>query len=424
MIRKLLCATLVLAAPPALSDVRVHDDTNAVSVPYADWELRFPSQGWDLAQQRQAPDGRQFYYVLVKPSTGLIVSFFLEPAYKCDTGDACRANFRKNPGAAYVNLKENRTLTFKDFSVVEFSTTMGPLEQLHWSAHMVRDGVWIDMHMSGMAKLVKDFSALQVFAEQLSVAPKALCPECLKVKGLSRQDSTILFSKARAGDAKAWDRLQELAKSGDAEAQFMAARMYSWGAPFLKQDERESVAWAQKAAEQGHAEAQSNLAYFHVSGRGLDKKDPQAALQWWTKAAEQGFAPAQYSLGVLYATDATLKDEAKHLEWMRKAGDLGLASAQVSLGVAYARGQGTPRNIVTALEWYNKAALQGNETAMVNMAALYGLAGSDKKESLDLALRILNEPVLAVNERAKSLKAKICEERPSACKESPRKPAP
>src|SRR5262245_225023 len=113
MLRKLLSVSLLLVALPALADVRVHDETDAVSVPYADWELRFPSQGWDLAQQRQAPDGRQFYYMFSNFKRRLIVSFFLEPAYKCETGDACRANFRKNPGSGYVNLKENRTLTLK-----------------------------------------------------------------------------------------------------------------------------------------------------------------------------------------------------------------------------------------------------------------------------------------------------------------------
>jgi TPR repeat protein len=420
MLRLALLAVLVLPTLPVLADVRIHGDTDAVSMPYVDWELRFPPQGWELSQQRQAGDGRQFYYMFSNLRRRLVVSFFLEPAYKCETGDACRANFRKNPGAGYVNLKENRTLTRGEFSVLEFSTSVESFEQLHWSAHMVRDGVWIDMHISGVTRLVKDYAALQAFAEEISVAQKTACPECLKLKGLSRQDSTVLFSKARAGDAKSWDRLQELAKSGDAEAQFIVARMYSWGATFLKQDEHESVTWCQKAAEQGHPDAQSNLAYFHVSGRGVDKKDPQAALQWWTKAAEQGFAPAQFSVGLLYGTD--LKDDAKSFEWMKKAANSGLANAQLNLGLMYVRGVGPARDLGLALDWYQKAAIQGNEQAMVNMAALYGLSG--RKDFVDAALVILNEPVLAVNDRAKGLKAKICAENPDACKDRRNSPVP
>lgn len=412
MFRTLLLATLIAPALPVFADVRVHGETDGVSMPYVDWELRFPPQGWDLTQQQRAGDGRQFYYVLFNLKRRLVVSFFLEPAYKCETGDACRANFRKNPGSGYLDVKESRTLALGEFSVFEFSTSVESFEQLHWSAHMVRDGVWIDMHISGVKRLVKDFAALQAFAEEIAVAPKASCPECVKLKGLSRQDSTILFSKARAGDAKSWDRLQELAKSADPEAQFMVARMYSFGAPFLKQDERESVAWVQKAADQGHAEAQSNLAFFHASGRGVDKKDPQAAEQWWTKASEQGFAPAQFSLGVLYGTE--LKNDAKSLEWMQKAADQGLANAQLNVGAAYGRGVGAPRDLGKALAWYQKAAIQGNEQALVNMAAIYGFAG--KKEALELALAILDDPMLGINERAKTLKARLCADNPGACK--------
>ena len=115
-----------------------------------------------------------------------------------------------------------------------------------------------------------DYAEFNAFAQKLELAQKAACPECVATKGLARQQSSVLFGKVRAGDATALEVLKQRAEAGDAEAQFMMARLHSWGSPLVQSDERQAVAWVRKAADQGHAEAQSNLAFFHVSGRGLD----------------------------------------------------------------------------------------------------------------------------------------------------------
>jgi TPR repeat protein len=414
MFRFLLAVAACLLSLAVFADVREGRETDAVSVPYTDWELRFPSEGWQLNLKRSAPDGRQYYYMFTNLKQRLIVSFYLEPAYKCETGADCRINFWKNPGPAYENPKDGRFLETNGFSIVEFTSGAGNLEQRHWSGHRVNDGVWIDMHASVPTALATDFSGFQAFTGQLAIARKPSCPECLQLKGISRQDATILFSKARAGDPRAWRQLQSLARSGDAEAQFMTARMYSWGSPSLKPDEKQSVFWTQKAAEQAHPEAESNLGFFMASGRGVDKKDIDAAVLWWTRAAERGYASAQLNLANLYANEPPLKDDAKAFEWLRKAAEQGLAAAQLNLGVSYARGIGTARDLKKALEWYRKAAEQGDENAMVNAAAIYGI-GTQDRPLITTALGILDHPLLLANERAKTLRAKICGDNPGAC---------
>lgn len=425
MLRFLLTVAACLLSLAAFADVREGRETNAVSVPYTDWELRFPSEGWQLNLKRSAADGRQYSYMFSNFKQRLIVSFILEPAYKCETGEACRIIFWKNPGPAYENPKDGRFLESNNFSVVEFTTntTTNDLEQRHWSGHRVNDGVRIDLHVSVPSALAGDFSGIQAFTEQLAIAPKPSCSECLQSKGISRQAATILFSKARAGDARAWRQLQTLARSGNAEAQFLAARMYSWGSLLLKPDEKQSVSWTRKAAEQGHAEAQSNLGFFLASGRGVDKKDIDAAVLWWTRAAEQGYAPAQLNLASLYANEPALKDDAKSFEWLRKAAEQGLAAAQFNLGAGYARGIGTPRDLKKALEWYRKAAEQGDEAAMVNAAEIYGI-GTRDRPLIDTALGILDHPLLLANERAKTLRARICGDNPGACPDPSQKNTP
>jgi TPR repeat protein len=414
MLRAFLGFIVALTAMAAGADVRHLGETNAVSMPWAEWELRFPSRDWMLVQQRSFGDGRQYYYMFTHLRTGMVASFYLEPAAKCDTGDACRAVFWKNPGPAYKNPKASRQLNAGEFSVVEFTTADGePTAQRHWSAHAVRDGVWIDLHLSAITAQDKDYARFEEFAGSLDFAPKSACPECLKLKGLPRKDTAVLFAKARAGNREAWSRLLELARDGDADAQFMVARVYSWGAPEIKPDEAESVDWVTRAATQGHPEAQVNLAFFLATGRGGAKKDPEAAVAWWSKAAEQGYAPAQHSLGVYYDTDG--KDPVKAFEWTKRAAEGGLAVSQLNLGAQYGRGAGTAQDLDAALVWYGKAAAQGNEHAMVNMAGMAAIAGKTNVESAEKALALLTHPLLATNRRAKEMKALICKEIPAAC---------
>jgi TPR repeat protein len=412
---RILLMVFAAMACSAHADVRMRDEMDAVSMPYAQWEVRFPGAGWTLDQQRRAQDGGQFYYMFHNFQKRLAVSFFLEPAYKCDSGEACRTKFWANPGAGYSNPANPRFFEAGPFSVVEFTTQNGAIVQQHWSAHAVHQGVWVDLHVSSVSDQPKDFSAFRAFADQLAIATKPGCPECFAAKGLPRAEAAVLFGKSRSGDKAALERLRELARSGDAEAQFTVARLYSWGSSLVPPDEKESLAWTRKAAEQGHPEAQSNLGYFYASGRGVESKSTQQAIRWWTSSADQGFAPAQLNLANLYATEPEVKDDSKAFEFFRKAADQGLAAAQLNLGLAYVRGTGTQKSIGDGLQWYRKAAMQGNETALTNMAFLYAMGGPQDPKLYETALTILSEPVLVGNKRAQELKSKICADNPASC---------
>jgi TPR repeat protein len=51
-----------------------------------------------------------------------------------------------------------------------------------------------------------------------------------------------------------------------------------------------------------------------------------------------------------------------------KAADQGLASAQTNLGTRYASGRGVPMDAAQAVEWFRKAAEQGDTSAAFNLA--------------------------------------------------------
>jgi len=232
---------------------------------------------------------------------------------------------------------------------------------------------------------------------------------------------------AEATAAETVDQLRQQAEQGNAEAQNKLAGMYHFGQN-VPQDDREAVAWWQKAADQGLAEAQNALSampkksaavgqddsrqsssansspqvannppqapltelqrlqqaaeqgdaeaqYFlgvmYANGRGVAQDDRQA-VAWWLKAAEQGYAIAQYLMGAMYTEGrGVVKDDRQAVAWYRKAADQGYRDAQVALGNIYFTGRGVPQDHHQAMAWYRKAADQGDTVSQLVLGTLY-----------------------------------------------------
>ena len=69
-------------------------------------------------------------------------------------------------------------------------------------------------------------------------------------------------------------------------------------------------------------------------------------------------------LGSCYANgDGVEKDMLEAIEWYRKAADQGDADAQYNIGLCYANGDGLEEDMTMAMEWYRKAAKRGNAEA-------------------------------------------------------------
>lgn len=91
--------------------------------------------------------------------------------------------------------------------------------------------------------------------------------------------------------------LQEQARSGDAEAQYLLGFMYDQGQGIPK-DPQKALMWYTLAAEQGNADAQLTLGFMYDEGRGIER-DQNIAVKWYTRAAEQGNAGAQVILALM-----------------------------------------------------------------------------------------------------------------------------
>jgi hypothetical protein len=80
--------------------------------------------------------------------------------------------------------------------------------------------------------------------------------------------------------------------------------------------------------------------------------------------------PAQATLGILFAR---IKEPAQAVQWWEKAAAQGDAEAQFNLAVMYTKGQGVERNPQTAFHWFLQAATQGVPSAQSKLGLLYAV---------------------------------------------------
>jgi hypothetical protein len=145
-----LGALLAACAAPVskpVSSIQNRGSVYSIAVPSTALALEFPADGFKIAQ---ADDYRPYYF-LTNEKTRLNVSFNFEPAAKCTTSEACRDYFAGKTKGAYPNKTNWRSSKVGDVYASE--NLDGPvngldLRQQHMNAHIVRDGVWIDVHLS------------------------------------------------------------------------------------------------------------------------------------------------------------------------------------------------------------------------------------------------------------------------------------
>lgn len=120
-----------------------------------------------------------------------------------------------------------------------------------------------------------------------------------------------------------------------------------------------------------------------------DRGRTREAAQLLQHAADAGSPEGAHRLALLYVegSDATPRNEARALELFEKAAAAGHRRAQINAGTMYFRGQGTPRDLVRARAWLEKAAAQDDPYA------LYAL-GRAMDESLGAAMA---DPVRAAD---------------------------
>ncbi|GBF70087.1 hypothetical protein LAWASA_2816 [Lawsonibacter asaccharolyticus] len=161
---------------------------------------------------------------------------------------------------------------------------------------------------------------------------------------------------------RAAEKLEQVAKCGDAHAQYRMGQLYRDG-PLLIPDNRKAKQWLTQAAKQGLSEAQYALGKLFLSDD-WEVRDPDEGIRWLKQAAENGSHFAAYRLGKEYLDGNTVsKDTTRAADWFTKSAEAGNQYAQYMLGKLCLTGQGQPRDQAKAMVWFSRSAAQGNQYA-------------------------------------------------------------
>ena len=157
-------------------------------------------------------------------------------------------------------------------------------------------------------------------------------------------------------------QMEQLAKGGDADAQYTMGKLYRDG-PLLIPDWVNAVYWFDQAARQGNAAAQYAIGKLLLSND-AEVRNPEAGLRWLEAAAQNGNSYAAYRLGKEYLRgEVADKDANKAAQYFRYAADAGNPYAQYMLGKLYLNGDSVPKDNKAALYWMQAAAEQGHRYA-------------------------------------------------------------
>ncbi|MGH8634274.1 MAG: hypothetical protein ACRET7_09090 [Burkholderiales bacterium] len=92
------------------------------------------------------------------------MSFYIEPASQCETSADCRELYWSDPGPMVKNPTGVAKFERSGFAIVRFELPIIPnvaIKQLNYSAHLVRDGYWVDLHISKVLMAESDERLLE-----------------------------------------------------------------------------------------------------------------------------------------------------------------------------------------------------------------------------------------------------------------------
>ena len=110
-----------------------------------------------------------------------------------------------------------------------------------------------------------------------------------------------------------------------------------------------------RPAEKGNRECQAIIGYF-----GWQKEDFYVEFIFYCLASVLGSDIAQNNFGWMYDNGyGVSKDYSEAVEWYRKAAEQGNARGQTRLGLMYIYGYGVLKDYAEAIKWFRKAVEQG-----------------------------------------------------------------
>jgi len=169
----LLCSAAVMAR---ISKMVTEDGRLEFTVPAAPWTLSLPKGEIAIQQQQIKPNKQEGYFSMVDKKTYLFISFFIEPVRDCKDSETCRDMILNLGNPSWENPQNLVKSRIDDISCFEFlipSFRGKPVKQQNLYAEFVKDGYWVDMHISMPLYDPKDHDLFEQFVKSVRFDPKA-----------------------------------------------------------------------------------------------------------------------------------------------------------------------------------------------------------------------------------------------------------
>jgi uncharacterized protein len=159
------------------------------------------------------------------------------------------------------------------------------------------------------------------------------------------------------------------AEQNDVPADYFLGDAYEKGNGVTK-DKVAACVWYLEANKNGNAQAGERLKNLEakMTAAQIDEVKKQADDRIAHRLGNLDDADVQVSVGEMYENDHFY---AEALNWYRKAADQGQVEAEVNLGRLYESGQGVPQDYAQAFLWWHKAAERENSDAEYDLGTLY-----------------------------------------------------
>ncbi len=138
----------------------------------------------------------------------------------------------------------------------------------------------------------------------------------------------------------------------------------------IQQEEKAKFDQVSLEAKNGKVDAIFELGCFYIYGQGVEQ-DEETGYSLVKQAADLGYAEAQALMGDYCGGREPDYDYTESLEWWRKAAAQGNGKAQYSIGQCYEAGLSVPQNDSLAVYWYRLAAEQGYDEAKSALSFCY-----------------------------------------------------
>lgn len=189
------------------------------------------------------------------------------------------------------------------------------------------------------------------------VDDRELTWECWELRGTIENEKLPLAERDAAAA-----KMEQLAQTGDAYAQYFLGLLYRDGG-LLIPDKEKAKHWLERAAKQEVHAAQYALGRLFLSDD-PDVHDPSEGIRWMKAAAQNGNDYAAYILGEEYLSGKhVVKNSGTAAEYMHQAAQADNPWAQYLMGKLYLMGEGVEQDEDTAYEWFQAAAEQGHTYA-------------------------------------------------------------